>query len=394
MEIRISALDGVRIPDDCVVNVSVGDVQKQARYDPRKLYRFKDPKRVAKIDLYQQIGSCDVTWNIDEPASVSCVATGSSGPGIKLNVNVAPVIAKDPKEKATDKSDKADASNKARQYLKDHAVEDLLTKAMRELLKAMPQDSHKFLAEYIINRGATPSSPIANAPTAAAACGSTSVCTTAAPAPTFAAKTQGKDLGLIRSQACEVLIKASNNGMLNDVLTEIMDDRPKGAPGGMSGGPKKDIGKAVPYDSKSKKDLVALRVQAADVLMKASFDGSLQTVLTEIRQEAPRQQVPGKKLAPNPTLRMLREQTCDVLMQASLDGSLEKVLSEVREEKKVDDVELAEQARGATKIQASFRGKQTRKQMNTERDILAVVEMPLFDKIHLGMPLSLPILFF
>jgi hypothetical protein len=401
MEIRISAQDGVQIPDDCIVNVSVGDVQKQARYDPRKLYRFRDAKRTAKIDLYQQIGSCDVAWNCDEPASVSCVAKGSSGSGIPLSVNLTPVI---PKEKATESADKADASMKARQYLKEHAVEDLLTKAMRELLKAMPQDSHAFLAEYITNRGVVPSparpTAVAVPQATTAACGSTSVAaaqettgaTTAVsvmPETTTTAPRPRKDLGQIRAQACDVLLKASNNGLLNEVLTEMMEDRPKGG--------------------SAKKDLVALRVQAADVLMKASANGSLQSVLSEIRQE----QVPAstQTRSDKKDLVGLRVHAADVLMQASNNGTLQSALKEIRQEQVLaqtkvhaakeakpepcDEIYDGDQLKGATKIQANFRGQQTRKSLHaTEQRSLIIVDTPFADKISIGMPFNnLPMLF-
>lgn len=165
----MSAAENTRLPDGCVINVSVGDVQKQARYDPKKLYRFGEAKRVAKVDVYRLVGSCDVKWNLEEAQTLRCKPVGADGDsGIQLTVNVAPVRqnAKAPssngKGDAPVKPGKSDTSARARNYLKEQDVEGLLTNAMRALLQAMPQDSTRFLADYITNRGGAGSLPQAS----------------------------------------------------------------------------------------------------------------------------------------------------------------------------------------------------------------------------------------
>eukprot|EP00927_Polykrikos_kofoidii_P044101 TRINITY_DN38159_c0_g1_i1.p1 TRINITY_DN38159_c0_g1~~TRINITY_DN38159_c0_g1_i1.p1 ORF type:complete len:520 (-),score=71.20 TRINITY_DN38159_c0_g1_i1:586-2145(-) len=160
MEVRVSAAEGTRLPDGCVINVGVGDIQKQARYDPKKLYRFTDAKRVAKVDVYRLVGSCDVKWNLEEAQTMSCTPMGTDGDtGIQLAVSVTPVRtdAKAPggggKGDAPPKPAKADTSARARKYLQEQNVEAVLTNAMRALLQTMPQDSTRFLADYITTHG-------------------------------------------------------------------------------------------------------------------------------------------------------------------------------------------------------------------------------------------------
>jgi hypothetical protein len=134
-------------------------VQKQARYDPKKLYRFTEAKRNAKLDVYQLVGSCDVSWGLDEAMTQTVKVIGSEGDaGMKLSVNVAPVMpnkqtAAGGKVDNEKKSGKGDTSARARKYLKEQDVEGLLTNAMRALLQAMPGDSKRFLSDYILSRG-------------------------------------------------------------------------------------------------------------------------------------------------------------------------------------------------------------------------------------------------
>lgn len=158
MEVRISAADGSHLPDNCVINVGMGDVQKQARYDPKKLYRFDKARQRAKIDVYKLMGSAEVMINdLDDPSTHNVSPVGSDGPsGLSLNVNVVPVK---PQKSAGDppvKNAKAETSAKARKYLQEQQVESLLTNAMRALLQKMPTDSTKFLADFITTRGVMP----------------------------------------------------------------------------------------------------------------------------------------------------------------------------------------------------------------------------------------------
>eukprot|EP00929_Paragymnodinium_shiwhaense_P114223 TRINITY_DN82567_c0_g1_i1.p1 TRINITY_DN82567_c0_g1~~TRINITY_DN82567_c0_g1_i1.p1 ORF type:complete len:568 (+),score=158.89 TRINITY_DN82567_c0_g1_i1:85-1788(+) len=161
MEVRISAADGTRLPDGCVINVGVGEVQKQARYDPKKLYRFDKAKRTAKLDVYRLVGSCEVCLSgLDEPETHKVTPIGVDGnSGIQLNVNVTPVQAQKSAAEPPAKSAKAETSARARKYLKEQDVESLLTNAMRALLQAMPNDSTKFLSDYITTRGSMPKVP-------------------------------------------------------------------------------------------------------------------------------------------------------------------------------------------------------------------------------------------
>jgi hypothetical protein len=125
------------------------------------------------------------------------------------------------------------------------------------------------------------------------------------------------DLAALRLQACDVLMQASKDGSLTSVLAEVRGDKAK----------------------EVQKDMSKLRIQACDLLMQASSDGRLQQVLSEVREAAPPKtnqsatlgEVRDAALKKTNDLTMLRKQACDVLMAASQDGSLESVLDEARQ---------------------------------------------------------------
>jgi hypothetical protein len=158
MELRVAAAENTVIPDGCYVSVGVGDVQRQAPYDPSKRYKFNEATEFVNIDVFRFLGSCSVRCNPDRGGTYTFNCgiggddVGTPG-GITLSVDItlrpAKTVARNPK----DQKDKTAKTSKVTRYLKEHAIEAILSDAMRELLKAMPQDPTKFLSERIANRG-------------------------------------------------------------------------------------------------------------------------------------------------------------------------------------------------------------------------------------------------
>jgi len=95
MEVKVKEVDG-SLPQGSYISVRVGDVQKQTQYNPEKLYRFPEARRYGKVDVYQRVGTCDISWSADEPETKLCKAMGVSGDtGIRLQVCMTRPVGKD-----------------------------------------------------------------------------------------------------------------------------------------------------------------------------------------------------------------------------------------------------------------------------------------------------------
>lgn len=154
MEVKLEGLDGT-LPSKCFIGVRIGNVQKQAPYDPNTLYRFSEVKRFGKIDIYQRVGMCDLSWGCDDQETHTCNAFGDAGDtGIRLQVSMNRlkgnmVKSGDVLEVATAKSAKQAAAAKSTQYIQEQHIEVMLTAAMKSLLKTMPDDPAEFLCDFI-----------------------------------------------------------------------------------------------------------------------------------------------------------------------------------------------------------------------------------------------------
>lgn len=173
MEVRVEDVDDA-LPEGCYISVRFGDVQKQAQYDAKKLYRFPDARRFGKVDIYSRIGTCDLHWNTDQPETRTCMAVGGSdNNGVRLRVSMSRPLGVGwqgdqaaapapppmglaasgaPAATAARAAKSKEVSALAKQYLQEHDVEGILTGAMRALLKSMPEDAPTFLCDYISSR--------------------------------------------------------------------------------------------------------------------------------------------------------------------------------------------------------------------------------------------------
>mmetsp|Transcript_54529 Transcript_54529/g.145535 ORF Transcript_54529/g.145535 Transcript_54529/m.145535 type:complete len:458 (-) Transcript_54529:176-1549(-) len=166
MQVRVESLGASNLPEGCYVAVRFGDVQKQSQYDPSKIYRFSEMRRFGKIDLYQKVGTGDLNWNMNQTHEQVCNVDGPLGAAIQLKVSLSAVSPPDVKSSVpTPREARAKvASDKARTYLGEHGIENLLAGTMRSLLKAMPEDPSHFIIDYIA-RTAPPKTPIPGPPT-------------------------------------------------------------------------------------------------------------------------------------------------------------------------------------------------------------------------------------
>jgi len=314
MELRVETAEGCSLPAGCHVGIRIGDVLKQGRYEPQRCYNFPqvERRRTAKIDLYQHIGTCVVTVDPEAKSTHEVqVQTGDPDQDLRLKVNSRAVVGEEAKSKPSSTRETRSQTMKlqAKDYLSKHSVEERLSEAVKALLKEQPSDPTEFLCRLL--RGETgAAAPVvvasAAAPTAAVLAAVSVACPAAAIAQP-AEKVCSSPKEEPRSAACpeaataqpaeKVCRSPKEEPRLPEPpaqaqpvqkLTEAalakaaLESSPIGhqpqAEASSSAAPSH-------RDSHRQKDLAKLRVQAREVLIKASETGDLGKVMDAVRTE-------------------------------------------------------------------------------------------------------------
>jgi len=360
MELRVESSEGCSMPPGCFIGVRIGDVQKQGRYEPQRCYNFEqvDRRKNARIDVYQHVGSCVVGVDPDVKSmhEVAVMSTDPAFTGLRLNVNV-----RSKRETEPVKPPRAERviamKNKAKEYLVKHCIEERLSEAVKAVLKHQPDDPTEFLCGHLRDGAAQRAAPAQAAsgavapqpgPRASAARHvpivpfasyyrehfTGSELTKALrrfpaarrPAPRSDADTvrghvkqslaeasgsgqlrtvmEQRKMAYLREKASEVLVRASEDGSLLSLLESVKADQAKAG------------GRNSPEPPAQAQDLRLLKQTARRLLVQASEDGVLERSLGEVRNQCPSE------------LTELRKQAALVLQTAQEDGSLESVLAE------------------------------------------------------------------
>eukprot|EP00927_Polykrikos_kofoidii_P055011 TRINITY_DN49329_c0_g1_i1.p1 TRINITY_DN49329_c0_g1~~TRINITY_DN49329_c0_g1_i1.p1 ORF type:complete len:385 (-),score=48.92 TRINITY_DN49329_c0_g1_i1:81-1100(-) len=297
----------------CYVGVRVGDVLKQGRYEPQRVYHFPsvERRRNAKIDLYQHMGSCLVSVDPDTRAmhEVAVTKNDPRASPLRLKVNVQAASADIGKQREK----RAQAVKcQAKEYLAKHGIEDRLSEAVKALLKLQPNDPTDFLCRYL--RGdsqpqdgkhslvADKLSPVKNA-----------------------SPPQRRDQSVARSAPMPMTLipfRSYYSNNVRKVCAKSFWD---------SAFAKFPSWRAALAQGGASKDFGCLRAETYKILSQACLDGSLSKAFSDVRQENK-----AKTLQPTvgvDEMRALRLRACDLLRMASMDGELCKVLSRVSTER-------------------------------------------------------------
>jgi hypothetical protein len=322
MEVRVESAAGFGVPPGCYVGVRVGDVLKQGRYEPQRSYHFPamERRRNAKIDIYRHVGSCVIPVDPEASGASHEVPVASSDPSVpemrlKVNVQNSSLDAGKQREVRT----KA-VKNQAKEYLTKHSIEEKLSDAVKALLKEQPSDPTDFLCRFLTG-GSLPTSPAGG------------------PVPIKASNNIVKastSIGVASGKPGPPAMKPFNGYYVATILPNVPADammslhskfpsaanrlKPTpgvsniGAPPGQQGPPamkpfngyyEANVLPNVPSggmnaihskfpDAADKlkpsgqdKGIGELRLQARDVLVKASGDGNLSKALKEVRTDSP-----------------------------------------------------------------------------------------------------------
>jgi hypothetical protein len=167
MELRIETDGQVELPGTCFVSVRCGDVQKQSKYCPTRVFKFPEKKHYGKLDLFKRIGSCDLilddedgssnvfSVNVEDPSiqglrlrcSKNVSDLTSNTPGQADGVSPLKNVSRKGSKNNSKPSSKAIAVSK---YLEMHRIQEILQQAMKDLLKEMPEAPQRFLSDSIL----------------------------------------------------------------------------------------------------------------------------------------------------------------------------------------------------------------------------------------------------
>jgi len=272
MELKVEAVEGFSLPNNCFIGVRVGDVLKQGRYEPHRCYHFPqlERRRNAKVDIYQHVGTCIVAVDPDTKSSheVAVTSMDPSLPGSRIRVNVEAKM----EDGKANREERAKALKvQARDYLTKHNIEVRLSEAVKALLKEQPADPTSFLCTHL--RGAE--AEAAKEPLSAPAPAEPQEPVEEDPGCQI---TEDDELNAIRKQGRDAFLQASEDGSLEQALRGL---RP-----GLSE-PSAEAASHEPTEEEKKKaQKDAVRMKASNVLIAAAENGELERALTLVKKDS------------------------------------------------------------------------------------------------------------
>ncbi|CAE7755076.1 unnamed protein product [Symbiodinium sp. CCMP2456] len=327
MEVHVESANPDMLPKSCYVSVRVGEVLKQGRYEPQRAYTFPaiDRRRDVRIDVYQHVGSCILSAEPDSASihDVFATSTHPDFPAMKFKVSMS-TRSEEVQKSKTDRA--AKMKGRAKEYLGKHRIEEKLSEAVKALLKEQPADAVDFVCKYLAGTKKDSEKekqlpPLASGSTKAASrplqkdkepekVGEESFVTidgTGPPAASEAEDPRNGDLPAVRSQVCQLLVEAAENGQLESALRDAKTDPQEAA--AMNG----------------------VRMKTANLLMQAADNGDLEEAIRQIQEGPQNDQV--------------RLKVANLLMTASENGDLHKALTEIKENKTGDKNMSKDEAR-------------------------------------------------
>ncbi|CAE7331435.1 unnamed protein product [Symbiodinium pilosum] len=354
MEVHVESANADMLPKSCYVSVRVGEVLKQGRYEPQRAYTFPaiDRRRDVRIDVYQHVGSCLLSAEPDSSSmhEVFATSTHPDFPAMKFKVNMS-TRSEEVQKSKTDRA--AKMKGRAKEYLGKHRIEEKLSEAVKALLKEQPADAVDFVCKYLagtkkdLEKSDKQLPPLASGSTKASSRplhkekeaekpGEESfVSIDGTPgAPQEAADTKEdprNDLPVVRSQVCQLLVEAAENGQLETALKGSQTDpaeasavehvRVKTANLLMQAAENGDLEEAVHHAQHGSRANEEVRLKVANLLMSASENGDLHRALADIKDN---------KSSVTMSKDESRHRAAGLLIEAAETGKLEEALKELK----------------------------------------------------------------
>jgi hypothetical protein len=307
--------------------VKLGDALKQGRYEPAKGYIFpKANKRLyAKIDVFKLVGTQSVMVNPEAGNSAREIDMKSNDPtvdNLRLRVDMKPSSS----TKMPPRNAKSFIRDQAASYLEKHKIEERLSNSMKSLLQSQPDDPIGF---FCCSLQGIPYGPVTESCPTVLGEGQirqshekSKLGVSRKGNECSAAEHTEEDMPLDFDAFRQALAQASTDGRLFDLLqgseqkSTVLD-----ASSVLPAAPRNTLADIHPNDMNN------LCMRATDVLLKASRDGSLQEVLESSKSE---DEKGLKLDVTDARLQALRDKACLTLISASRDGRLQSALTRTR----------------------------------------------------------------
>lgn len=157
VELRVETADGQPPPPETFLSVRFGDARKQTRFDGFRKFRFP-PVRCSEpechIEVYRRIGfaavcleSCIQSY---EDVRVPCDCADLGDLFLRISAEGSGAEPRPRTEGLQEGSDPEEARLEAQQYLAKHRIEESLVSALREIIRARPEDPLEFLSGGVL----------------------------------------------------------------------------------------------------------------------------------------------------------------------------------------------------------------------------------------------------
>jgi hypothetical protein len=144
----------------------IGDTQKQGKLVPSRTFAFPQQEVgsdvVGRLEIFQRVGS--VALKVGSESQANDLEVQCSIPGLdklRFKLDVKRVVPETPDKTQEKRSRRGKKMDLAQQYLEQHNVEDVLTDAMRDLIREKPDNPTRYLSAQMLKL-----EPLAGAPVA------------------------------------------------------------------------------------------------------------------------------------------------------------------------------------------------------------------------------------
>uniref|UniRef100_A0A7S1FCZ2 RIIa domain-containing protein n=1 Tax=Noctiluca scintillans TaxID=2966 RepID=A0A7S1FCZ2_NOCSC len=153
MQVRLDSAVGQAPPQDTFVSLRIGDVQRQSRFALARTFHFPEvvDERHGRLEVFKRIGQATVSFDTDgDTQDVEVACNDPSCDKLRFGLAVA-----SSSPKVDTRGLKKARLDDAQRYVLQHRLEDLLSDAIREVIRQKPNNPLESLSEYFLQRAAT-----------------------------------------------------------------------------------------------------------------------------------------------------------------------------------------------------------------------------------------------
>jgi len=161
MEVRLEACGDQIIPQDIYVSLRIGNVQKQSKYAPSRIFHFPELKEgkagveFGRVEVFKRLGTCTVPLDnlglipqeVKVPVPESPLDTLHFRLDTPADVTGTQGVQDRARERALKKKQRLE---EAQRYVADHNLEELLATSLHNVMKEKPDNPASFLSGHLL----------------------------------------------------------------------------------------------------------------------------------------------------------------------------------------------------------------------------------------------------